>query len=183
MLAHGRGPTLNPADVFGLPESFYSFSDLPAATVIPHPLRAQFGPSLAFDGYDVAPNGRPSANHYVTITTYWQVSAPLAGTYAPQLVLDRTDGTFYGLDTFAATALRPLSEWRPGVVYAVKTNVLLGARERGPLRLGVKVQAGQGRTVGGFLVTTLISAPGPGGRAPAIVDAGTQLLFRDLTVA
>ncbi|HEV2456943.1 MAG TPA: DUF2079 domain-containing protein [Ktedonobacterales bacterium] len=183
LLERGRGPNLNPADVFGLPESFYSFSDLPAATVIPHPLRAQFGPSLAFLGYDVTSNGRPSANHYLTITTYWQVSAPLSGTYAQQLILDRKDLTFYGLDTFAATALRPLSEWRPGVVYAVQTNVLLGARERGPLRLGVKVQAGQGQTVGGYQVATLAGAPGPQGRAPALVDAGTQVVFRDLTVA
>jgi uncharacterized membrane protein len=181
LLARGAGPSLNPADPYGLPESLYSFSDLPASTSIPHPLSARMGSGLELLGYDIAPTTRPSASSFISVTTYWRVSAPVSGIALPQLLLTRPDGTFFGVGTFAATALRPLNAWQPGTIYALRADVYVTGREIGRDTLGVRLQSGPGQTPADFLDAALMTPPGAGG-LPHLDPDRKQVIFAAITV-
>ncbi|MFI5271997.1 MAG: DUF2079 domain-containing protein [Ktedonobacterales bacterium] len=181
LLAHGAGPSLNPANPYGLPDSLFSFSELPANTAIPHPTAAVFGSSLKLVGYDITPTTHPVANTYVYVTTYWQTTGPLAANDLPQLIETRPDGTYLGVSTFAATALRPLSQWRPGTTYVLRAPVFVTGHEAGRDLLGVRVQSGTGDTPQDFLDATL-PVPAAAGGFPSLDPDRKQAIFTSITV-
>ncbi|WIG57612.1 MAG: hypothetical protein OJF49_000357 [Ktedonobacterales bacterium] len=182
LLARGRGPTLNPNDPYGLPETFYSFSDLTATTLPSHTVIARFGSNLELTGYDISPTTPPDVNTFVTITTYWRISAPLSGQYAPQLILTRSDGSQLGIVDFPALALRPMSYWQPSTVYALRARMYVTSREQGLEPVGVSVAAGPVGQDLKPLPVTLESVPGVQGRAPWVTPDHAQVVFLDLRV-
>ncbi len=184
LLRRGTGPNVNPANPYGLPEALFSFDAQPASAPVPHPMQAQFGSSLRLVGYAVTPTTHPIAQTFITVTTYWQVTGPtpVSDRDHLQLLLTRPDGTFAGFTTFAATALQPLSAWRPGVTYTVDAPIYVTAREAGRDLLSVRVQSGPGQSSADFLHATL-PAPGAAGGYPHLDPDQNQVFFAAITVA
>ncbi|MGZ3676397.1 MAG: DUF2079 domain-containing protein, partial [Ktedonobacterales bacterium] len=120
LLARGTAADANPANPYGLPDSFFSFARLPAGAPVPHPVQASFGSSLQLVGYDIAPTATPRVNTYTTITTYWRVTAPLTGRYAPQLVLSRPNGSQVVMRDFVTATWLPVDHWQPGETLVVR---------------------------------------------------------------
>ncbi len=184
LLKRGAAPDANPANPYGLPDSFFSFARLPAGGSIPHPVQASFGSSLELVGYDIAPTSAPHVNTYTTLTTYWRVTAPLTGLYAPQLVLNRPDGSQEPLVNFPTTIWLPMDRWTPGETLVVRApSYFLTSRNLGDIRLGVRVLRGTDEAApNAFATPTLISAAGTAGGAPAVSQDGTQLIFAVMPV-
>lgn len=184
LLARGTAPDANPANPYGLPDSFFSFARLPAGGSVPHPVQANFGSSLQLVGYDIAPTSTPSVNTYTTIRTYWRVTAPLSGHYAVQLVLNRPDDSRVVLRDFPATTWLSLDRWQPGETLVVQAPAyFLNSRNLGDIRLGVRVLSGTDEAAqNAFVSPMLISAPGLAGGAPAVNQDGTQVIFAVMQV-
>ena len=184
LLARGTAPDANPANPYGLPDSFFSFARLPAGASIPHPVVARFGSSLELVGYDISPTSTPKVNTYTTFTTYWRVTAPLNGQYAPQLVLNRPDGSQSFLRDFAATTWLPMQLWQPGETLVVRGPAyFLNSRNLGDIHLGVRVLSGTDEAAqNAFLPPTLISAVGANGASSAVGQDGAQVLFATMPV-
>ncbi|HEX6797832.1 MAG TPA: DUF2079 domain-containing protein, partial [Ktedonobacterales bacterium] len=182
LLHHASGPTLNPNNPYGLPESLFSFAEQPASAPVPHPMQAQLGSSLRLVGYDITPTTHPIPQTTITVTTYWQVTGPAVGAQDQlQLLLTQPNGTFSAFSTFAATALQPLSNWRPGVTYVVQAPVYITPNEAGRDLLSMRVQSGQGQSPADFLPAVL---PGPSvpGAFPALNQDRTQVIFAAIAV-
>jgi uncharacterized membrane protein len=176
LLARGAGPTLNPANPFGLPDSFFTFAHPAPGQAITHPTAIHFGPSLELVGYDITPAGRVTVNTSVTVTTYWRVLAPLSGTAYPQLVQTRQDGSQFVVSDFAAIEWLPMSRWQPGQTYAVTSwPQFLGGRDMGRLRMGVRVVGSAGGGTGPLPASVDAAAAG---ESPPI-SAGTQAILFD----
>ncbi|HLY29959.1 MAG TPA: DUF2079 domain-containing protein, partial [Ktedonobacterales bacterium] len=179
LLKRGAGPTLNPSDPYGLPASFYSFTqthDTP-----PQTLAVRFGPSLELVGYRVTPSPTLYLNApYLTITTYWRVTTPQPDDYYPQFTLIRQDGSHLLANGFAATQWLPMARWRPGYTYVVRSwPILLTSRETGTLRLGADVVIAptldnQPR----YISASLVGRPGANGQPPYLLD-GSIAVFAD----
>ncbi|MEO7000678.1 MAG: DUF2079 domain-containing protein [Ktedonobacterales bacterium] len=144
LLKRGAGARLDAHDPYGLPTAFYSFAQTPTGATPPHALDVAFGSSLRLVGYDVAPAPTLYLNNgYITVTTYWQVAAPLTATYHPEFVFTRQDGSEYVDRDFPTSQWLPITNWRPGTTYVVRSLPLfLTARELGTLRLGVRIAQG-----------------------------------------
>src|SRR5262249_29921165 len=140
------------------------------------------GPALELLGFDIAPTAHPDANTFITVTTYWQVSAPVSGLALPQLLLARPDGTYLGVGTFAATALRPLNAWQPGSVYALQADVYVTDHEIGRDTLGVRIQSGPGSGPSDFLDATLGTPTGADGLPHLDLDR-KEVIFALLTIS
>ncbi|HEX8035889.1 MAG TPA: DUF2079 domain-containing protein, partial [Ktedonobacterales bacterium] len=184
LLARGTAPDVNPANPYGLPDSFFSVARLPAGAAVPHPVEARFGSSLQLVGYDIAPTATPRVNTYTTITTYWRVTAPLTGRYAPQLVLSRPNGSQVIMRDFVTTTWLPVDHWQPGETLVVRAPAyFLYSSNLGTLHLGVRVLSGTDEAApNAFLPPTLISAAGAAGNAPAISQDGTHVIVADMAV-
>ena len=140
LLAKGRGVALDPANPFGLPDSFFTFMRLGASPAVPNPVDITYGSSLHLVGYQVIPAGRIPVNTAVSITTYWRVTAPLQGIYYPQLVFTRQNGAQDIIADFAATSWPPMNRWQPGQTFAVTSwPLFIGGADFGRLRIGVRV--------------------------------------------
>lgn len=142
LLAKGPGAPLNPANPYGLPDSFFTFTRLGAAAsaAMPNPVDVTYGPSLHLVGYQIIPAGHIPVNTRITITTYWRVTAPLPNGYVPQVVFTKQDGTQDITSDFAATSWLPMNFWQPGQTYAVTSwPILVGGGDFGRLRIGVRV--------------------------------------------
>ena len=182
LLRRGSGPSLNPSNPYGLPESLFSFSEQPNTVPVPHPMQAQLGSSLRLVGYDITPSTHPIAQTTITVTTYWQVAGPAVGAQDQlQLLVTRANGTYSAFSDFAATALQPLSDWRPGVTYAVQAQVYITPNEAGSDLLSVRVRSGQGQSSVDFL-PALLPALGAPGALPAPNADRTQIIFAVITV-
>jgi uncharacterized membrane protein len=179
LLARGPGQTLDPSDPYRLPPSFYSFATVPPAAV-KHRLDVHFGSSLALVGYDVSP--APTVyigNPALTVTTYWRVtSARPTGSYTPELALIRQDGSQAVIRDFATTEWRPVASWQPGQIYALRIwPFLVGGRELGSMRLGVRVMQ---TSAAGSASEPLTAAPASGVQ---IMEGGTLAVFATEHVA
>jgi uncharacterized membrane protein len=180
LLAKGRGPTLDPADLWGLPQSFYRFT-VTAANTIPHATAIRFGSSLHLVGYSVSPAPTLYVNNpYLTVTTYWRVDQPLTTDDAIELVFVRSDGSEFTEDDFATTLWRPLTTWRPGETFVVRNwPLLITSREAGALRLGVRVL----HTSPGGVTTPLTAVLGnASGARPTLLAGDTVGVFSELQV-
>lgn len=177
LLKRGAGATLNPADPYGLPESFYSFT---TAASVPRATGISFGPSLELVGYDVSPAPRLYVNNpYLTVTTYWRVTRPLGEGYMPELVFTRADGSEYVSRDFASTTWRPMSQWQPGTIYAVRSwPLLLTSREAGTLRLGARVRV-SGPSGAFTPVPAQVRGAASGAALPVVLGGGTVGVFYD----
>ena len=140
LLAKGSGPPLAPADPWGLPPAFYSFT-VATPGAIPHATAIRFGGSLELVGYDVSPAPVLYVNNpYLTVTTYWRVERPMAPGDTLEMVFTRSDGSAFTTSDFATVYWRPLATWRPGEVIVVRSwPLLITSREVGTLRLGARV--------------------------------------------
>src|SRR5262249_30437659 len=91
-------------------------------------------------------------------TTYWRVTAPLPpGTYIPELVFTRPDGSQAVIRDFATAQWRPMAAWQPGQVYALRNwPYIVTGREIGSLQLGVRVvqTSGSGGTPAPLVVSS-----------------------------
>ncbi|HEU4781768.1 MAG TPA: DUF2079 domain-containing protein [Ktedonobacterales bacterium] len=180
LLAKGRGPTLDPADPWGLPPSFYRFTAT-TANAIPHATAIRFGPSLRLVGYDASPAPTLYVNNpYLTVTTYWRVEQPLMADDAIELVFIRSDGSEFAEDDFATTLWRPLTTWQPGETFVVRNwPLLVTSREAGALRLGVRVLHTSPGGVTAPVQAVLGNAPGS---APTLLAGDTVGVFSELQV-
>jgi hypothetical protein len=181
LLARGAGPIASTGDPYGLPASFYSFAQVRAGQLTPHPLEARFGASLVLAGYDISPSISPVSSTYVTITTYWHVTAPLTGSYAPQLVLVSPDGTRHAFNDFATQQWLPPDHWQPGDTMVLRTWPIF-LRDVGTLRLGMQVYGPS--TTGGvaLLPVALVGPAGTSGTAPTLLGGDTLVIFADARV-
>ena len=180
LLAKGRGPTLDPADRWGLPRSFYRFT-VTTGSNIPHATDIRFGSSLQLVGYDASPAPTLYVNNpYLTVTTYWRVEQPLTANDAIELVFIRADGSEFTEDDFATTLWRPLTTWRPGETVVVRNwPLLITSREAGALRLGVRVL----HTPPGGIKAPLLAVSGnSSGPAPSLLAGDTVGVFSELQV-
>ncbi len=180
LLAKGRGPTLDPADPWGLPQSFYRFT-VTTATGIPHATSIHFGSSLQLVGYGVSPAPVLYVNNpYLTVTTYWRVEQPLTADDAIEMVFIRSDGSEFTEDEFATTLWRPLTTWRPGEVVVVRNwPLLITSREAGALRLGARVLH---TSPGGARMPLLAALGNTSGAAPTLLAGDTIGVFSELQV-
>lgn len=180
LLAKGRGPALDPADRWWLPQAFYRFA-VTAANAIPHATAIRFGPSLQLVGYDVSP--APSLyvnNPYLTVTTYWRAEQTLTTDDTIEVVFIRADGSEFTEDDFATTLWRPLATWQPGQIYVVRNwPLLITSREAGALRLGVRVLHTSPGGVTAPLPAVLGNATGS---APTLLAGDTVGVFSELQV-
>jgi hypothetical protein len=180
LLAKGRGPALDPADRWGLPQAFYRFA-VTAANAIPHATAIRFGPSLQLVGYDVSPAPTLYVNNpYLTVTTYWRVEQPLTTYDTIEVVFIRADGSEFTEDDFATTLWRPLTAWQPGQIYVVRNwPLLITSREAGTLRLGVRVLY---TPVGGVTAPLPAFLGNATGSAPTLLAGDTVGVFSELQV-
>ncbi|HKW20254.1 MAG TPA: DUF2079 domain-containing protein [Ktedonobacterales bacterium] len=180
LLAKGRGPALDSADRWGLPQSFYRFT-VTTANAIPHATAIRFGPSLQLVGYDVSPAPRLYVNNpYLTVTTYWRVAQPLTADDTIELVFIRVDGSEFTEDDFATTLWRPLTTWRPGETLVVRNwPLLITSREAGALRLGVRVLH---TGVGGVTAPLPAVLGNATGSPPTLLAGDTVGVFSELQV-
>jgi uncharacterized membrane protein len=180
LLAKGRGPALDPADRWGLPQSFYRFS-VTTANAIPHATSIHFGPSLQLVGYDASPAPTLYVNNpYLTVTTYWRVEQPLTADDAIELVFIRSDGSEFTEDDFATTLWRPLTTWQPGETIVVRNwPLLITSREAGALRLGVRVLHAP---VGGVTAPLPAVLGNATGSTPTLLAGDTVGVFSELQV-
>ncbi len=185
LLAKGPGTSLNPTDPNGLPETFYSFTHLPASQMIPHPLEIRFGSALELVGYSVTPPLPIGVNTYITVTTYWRVTAPLVQhtQYTPQLLLIGPDGAVRTFQDFATVQWRPMNTWQPGETLVVRSwPIFIGSANTGGVRLGMRVSAAAPGGTTQPLAATLDGPAGTMGSAPALLDGGTGTIFADAAV-
>ena len=124
LIARGAGPKLDPSDLWGLPQSFYSFTKLPAGQQVAHPLTVGFGDSVQLVGYDVTPSFRPGIGSFFNVETYWQATGPVpTGTYL-SLKENLPHQAPYVFTHLISTTWLPMDEWQPGTTYvATMDNV------------------------------------------------------------
>lgn len=176
LLAKGPGPALNPQDPYGLPASFYSFTQTTAAAV-PHRLAVRFGSSLELVGYDVSPAATFYLRQsYLTVTTYWRVTGPVEGYPVAEIVRFDPSGAVY-LESRSATAFwRPMAEWNPGAVMVVEaTRIYLSGVDLGMMRLGVRVLSGL--TAAGTPAPLAALPQGAPPAGTAVAGNGTIFIF------
>lgn len=109
-----------------LPDAFYRFARADAAS-ISHPLRARFGDSLEFLGYDVLP-GRDGK---VELRAYWRALAPIAADLFLPFYITDGQGHEVGatLQRQPVNVWYPTNRWKPGEVVQVTTyNLPIGRR-------------------------------------------------------
>ena len=179
LLKRGPGAPMDASNPYGLPTSFFSFAELPAGAAPPHAVDVSFGSSLRLVGYDVSPAPTLYLNSgYITVTTYWRVTAPLMTAYHPEFVFTRQDGSEYVDRDFPAIQWLPMTNWRPGTTYMVRSLPLfLTARELGTLKLGARIA--QGAPADGT-VAPLTATVAPGSAAAVtLLDNNTVAAFYD----
>ncbi len=172
----GRAPT--PGDPNGLPASFYSFSQAPAAP--PHALAVQFGPSLELVGYDVQPARDTNLNiNSLRVATYWRVTGPVPAGLRPQLIFASPDGRVTIDDDLPTAQWLPAGRWPTGQTILVASRPIAPITGAGLLRFGVRVIQSSGDTS-----TPLIPLPGtiespsaPGQVTPQLDSATGAVLF------
>ncbi len=179
LIAHGAGSKLAPSDPNGLPASFYSFTTVQQGAV-PHQTDVSFGSSLALVGYDVSP--APVVylgNAALTVTTYWRVTAPLpTGTFTPELVLTRPDGSQSVIRDFATVQWLPMTTWQPGQTYALRIwPYIVTGRELGTIQLGMRIM----QTSAGSSVSVPLPAASASG--VPLVESNTLAQFASERVA
>jgi uncharacterized membrane protein len=202
LLKRGPGPQLSPADPLGLPESFYSFTRL--SGLLQHATDIRYGPTTAgatlrLVGYNISPAPTLYLNNpYLTVTTYWQASAPLssdssripigqpsANDYHIELVLKSADGAELVTSDFATTEFRPMRNWGSDVTYAVTSGPIFVTSAQGSqAQIGVRVLAGPpGETLAPALPAQVGTAAGGSGVAPVATDQGALGVFATEQIA
>jgi uncharacterized membrane protein len=149
LFKHGAGPKLSPIDPLGLPESFYSFTKLAGSPE--HSVDIRYGPSLRMVGYAISPAPTLYLNNpYLTVTTYWQATAPYPtwglGTpsdYHIALTLKSSDGSENVTENSPTTEWRSMRSWGPGVTYAVTSGpIFITSAQGSRVQVGARVLAG-----------------------------------------
>ncbi|MBF6589687.1 MAG: DUF2079 domain-containing protein [Ktedonobacterales bacterium] len=179
-----------PGPALQLPASFYSFTEV-APREIPHTLAIRFGASLELIGYKISPSGKVYSGEvflntpYLTVTTYWRVTGPVAGNPWPEVLLTLPNGRRLGDAQFATIQWRPMSAWPSGKILAVRSwPQLMDGSEVGTVRVGVRVLADAPGGGDAQPLPALPLAPvGPRGAAPTLLDGGTEAVFADVHVA
>ena len=117
LIERGAGPKLDPADMWGLPQSFYTFAKLPDGASVPHALPVGFGGSLELVGYNVTPSFQPVKGTFFSVETYWRATSPVpAGTYI-SLIEHSPGATPNVFSNLISTTWQPMDEWQPGATY------------------------------------------------------------------
>lgn len=200
LLKRGAGPKLSPIDPLGLPESFYSFTRLTGQ--MQHPVDIRFGPSLRLVGYALSPGTTVYAsNPSLTVTTYWQATAPLdpdylaytnpayadglPNNYHLAITLKTPDGAENITTDLATLEWRPMLGWTPGVTYAVSSGpIILTSAPGTTAQVGVRALTGPpDDTLGVPLPARLGATGGQGGGAQSITDGGALGVFAQVVMA
>ncbi|HEX8994888.1 MAG TPA: DUF2079 domain-containing protein [Ktedonobacterales bacterium] len=187
LLERGAGPKLAPSDAYGLPPSFYSFTQVtsgqPQQRAIPTDIR--YGPSLRLVGYSISPSPILRLNNpYLRVMTYWQVTTPLAPSdYHIELLLTSASGSQIVTTDFATTEWRPMSTWMPGVTYAIDSGPIFVTSALGDsAQVGARVLSGPPDDSLGDPQPAQATAASAQAGIPFVTDQGTMGVFARETI-
>ncbi|GAC1447852.1 MAG: hypothetical protein PVSMB4_04100 [Ktedonobacterales bacterium] len=174
----GTSPTALSGNPYGLPASFYSFTQ--PSTAPPHALAVRFGSSLELVGYDVWPDRDINLNvTTLQVATYWRVTGPIPAGTAPAIVLLQPGGGSTRVTDLPATQWLPADRWPLGATIVVRTRPLSPATGPGTLRVGAEVTS---PPAGMALPVTIEKPASPGQPYPRTDVAGVVALFADAQV-
>lgn len=169
----GNGPPPAPGDPYGLPATFYSFTQAQAAPA--HPLAVRFGPSLELVGYDVWPKRDINLNMMpLEVTTYWRVTGPIAAGTAPAIALLPPGGAATLVTDLPATQWLPADRWPAGATIVLRSRPLTPITGPGTLQFGAEVISGASATP---LSATVETLPAPGQPYPRTDATGVVALL------
>lgn len=175
LLAHGAGASPAPGDPYGLPASFYSFTQTTSPP--PHPLAVRFGTSLELVGYNVRPAGDINFNiGSLRVTTYWRVTGSVPPGLRPQLVFVSPDGRVTYDDDLPAAQWLATDRWPAGQTIVVASRPIAPITGAGLLRFGVRVVQTSGES-SVPLSSVIESSPVPGQASPQFDPATGAVIF------
>jgi uncharacterized membrane protein len=123
-----------------LPPAFFSFVEQPEHTVPPHRLVARLGPYLELEGYSVERREVTNLrNPDVVLLTWWHVlKTPPANARLMHYLSDPTGALQVFSDDQQATDWLPLSTWKPGHTYEVRSAQLtVTTNQSGPIDIDI----------------------------------------------
>jgi uncharacterized membrane protein len=111
-----------------LSEKFCSYMYV-SSQEITNPLQATFtdthGASMDLLGFNVAaPSTFSKSSGYMSITTYWKISAPLTSSFQPLFFLNGSDGKqYFASDDVPAILWCQTNGWKPGLIVKLTTRL------------------------------------------------------------
>lgn len=168
-----------------LPPAFFSFAEPPANVTPPHRLVARLGSYLELEGYSVERREVANLrNPDVILLTWWHVlQTPPANTRLMHYLTDSTGALRVFSDDQQATDWLPLSTWKPGQTYKVRSAPLTVTTNQSgmiDLDLGLSTNPTQYQVIANNVpVRILAGAPGA---AAVGCDSGPHGLCRVLMV-